>query len=66
MNKRERHAYILREARELAKTGKYDRRLLIEMHLRSEGFPEARQVLDNDFLRKELDQLCRDARKNSK
>lgn len=68
MNKQKRHAYIVRRARELAETGNFSRWLSIEHHIRSkEGLQEARSVLDDQWLRKELDRLCDEAkrRKNS-
>lgn len=49
---------IERRARELAATGEYKSWLTIEMKLRSEGYPQARRVLDQHHLRRELDALC--------
>jgi hypothetical protein len=63
MNKRERKEYVLRRARELARSGRFDRWLNIELELRfEEGFIEARQWLDDSFVRKELNRLCTEAR----
>jgi hypothetical protein len=51
MKKNERHQAILDRAFALARSGKYERWLQIEWDLRADGFPEARQVLDSEFLR---------------
>ena len=63
MNKRERHEYIVRRARELAATGKYDDYMIIEAVLRSEDLLEARHVLDSAYFRDELNQICANAEK---
>lgn len=66
MNKRERQEYVLRRARELATSGRFDRWLNVEWELRfEEGFSEARQWLDSSFLRKELDGLCAKAKERT-
>jgi len=57
MLKRERHSEIIRLAREMAASGKYRGFRSIETRLRVK-FPEARTVLDDDFLRKELVAAC--------
>ena len=62
MKKSERLEYMARRARELAESGKYDDYISIETTLRSEGYPEARQYLDNRFLREELNEICRQAK----
>lgn len=63
MNKNERHAYILRRARELADSGKFDRWLQIEWHIRyEEHLQDARQVLDDEFIRSQLDEACKRAK----
>ncbi|HEX8573065.1 MAG TPA: hypothetical protein VF759_09965 [Allosphingosinicella sp.] len=59
MRKRERQAYILQRAREMAATGEYRNWHHIEVHLRSDGYPEARSVLDDSFIRRELDEACK-------
>lgn len=62
MTKRERAEHITRRSNELAASGQYASWLSIEHALRAEGFDEARQQLDNRFVRAELDELCRRAR----
>jgi hypothetical protein len=62
MKKQERHEYVLRRARELAASGQYSGYQLIEHALRQEGYAEARGWLDNDLLRKEIDQICTESR----
>lgn len=64
--KKARAEYIDRRARELAESGKYQDWLSIEMALRHEGFLEARQLLDSHFLRQELNDMCKSARKTTK
>jgi hypothetical protein len=63
VKKTERQEYVLRRARELAETGQYSGYQLIELALRHEGYAEARGWLDNELLRKELDQICLLARR---
>lgn len=63
MNKREREEYIVRRARELAATGKYNDYMIIEAVLRSEDLPETRHVLDDAHFRNELNQICANAKK---
>lgn len=58
MRKQERAAYIRQRAREMALTGEYAHYRVIELHLRTNGYPEARQVLDDSFIRKELNAIC--------
>ncbi|HUZ31447.1 MAG TPA: hypothetical protein VMV19_04970 [Xanthobacteraceae bacterium] len=66
MNKEERHAYVLKRARDLAMTGDYMDSISIELALRHvEGFSEARGWLDNSLDREELDRLCTAARQKS-
>ncbi len=50
---------ILKRADEYAATGKHDNWLSIERRISSEGFPEARRVLDERFIRDRLDSLCK-------
>ncbi len=59
MKKEEKIKEIRKRAYEYAKTGEYDEWISIEFKLRSEGFPEARRVLDDRFIRKELTSLCK-------
>jgi hypothetical protein len=58
MKKADRRDYISRRADELARTGQYRNWLLIEAVISREGFPEARQVLDDSFKRESLKRLC--------
>lgn len=58
MKKEERISFIRKEAYNLSKTGKYQDWLSIEIALRGDGFTEARRVLDNDIIRKELNEIC--------
>jgi len=65
MNKEQRHSYVIRRAEELAQTGEHRDWLMIEHVLRAkENFPEAREWLDNRFLRDRLDDMCKRAREN--
>lgn len=64
MNKKERAKLIDREADKMARSGKYADWLSIEHGLRSQGYREARQVLDNQFRRQELNEACRQARES--
>ena len=58
MNKKERHAFIIRRADQLAESGRFDQWLQIEWRIRFEGYHEARQILDNDFIRFRLNEAC--------
>ena len=60
MNKEERCSYISKRAKELALSGKFSGWLQIEREIRSEGYSEARQVLDNPSIRSRLDKICAD------
>ena len=63
LTKREQRERIPSRARELARSGKFSGWYAIEVHLRNEEFMrEARQVLDNERLRDELDKLCAESR----
>ena len=66
MNKKERHEYIRKTAREMAESGKYSDFLSIEHALQADGLHEARSILDSRFIRQELNQLCKDAQSKSK
>lgn len=59
MRKQERQSYIRAQAYEMAKTGKHPHYRSIEVRLRASGYPEARQVLDNSLIRRELNALCK-------
>ena len=51
---------IWRRVYELARSGKFPSWITIEWELRfNEGFPEARQMLEDPFIRAELDELCK-------
>jgi len=63
MKKREREEQILKWAYDYAKSGEYSDYVSIEIKLRSEGFIEARTLLDSEFVRNEINNLCK---KNSK
>lgn len=62
MNKKERTEFIDREADSMARSGEYADWLSIERALRHQGFAEARQILDDQFRRQELNEMCRQAR----
>ncbi|MGH8554077.1 MAG: hypothetical protein ACREUD_00615 [Gammaproteobacteria bacterium] len=62
MNKKERGELMNKRALELARSGEHEDYVTIEITLRGEGFSEARQWLDNRFLRKEINEMCRQAR----
>ena len=64
MKKFERKDYVLRRAEYLALSGDFTDLLLIEYKLISEGFPEARQLLDDRFIRSELTRMCAEAKKS--
>lgn len=54
-----REGEVRRLARELAWTGEYGGWLIIEQMLRfKHGYPEARSVLDEHYIRRELDDIC--------
>lgn len=62
MKKSERREYMAKRARELAESGEYEDHIGVEIALRAEGFSEARQYLNNRFLRQEIDEMCHQAR----
>ena len=66
MKKSERHDYILKRARELARSGECRDYRSVEIFLRGEGFEEARSILDNERLRDELDEMCNSAQPKKK
>jgi hypothetical protein len=47
----------------MAESGKYADFMQIEFALRSAGLSEARQLLDNQFIRRELNDACAEAQK---
>jgi hypothetical protein len=58
MKKAERKALIKEWAEDYAKSGECSDWLVVEMMIRSNGWPEARTVLDNQSIRDKLDKLC--------
>jgi len=65
MRKNERAEFIDRRADEMARSGNYQDWGSIERALREEGHPEARQLLDSQFRRQELNEMCRQARQEN-
>lgn len=61
MKKAQKHEIILRKAEEYARSGQYSGWRAIEFQLRSEGWNEAREFLDNECTRERLDQICKDS-----
>jgi hypothetical protein len=64
MKKSERKEHVLKRAEELARSGDFTDWILIEHKLRSEGFPEARQLIDDRHIRSELTRMCAEAKKS--
>lgn len=62
MRKKKRVELMDGRADEMARSGQYENWLSIEHALRAEGFPEARQLLDSEFRRQELNEMCHQAR----
>lgn len=60
MGKAERNTHILSRLKELARGGECRDWRSIELRLLIEGFPEARNILDDKLLQQELDQFCKD------
>lgn len=56
---------LLEKAYEYAKSGEFNDWHHIEIQLKAEGYIEARKILDWDFLRKELDYLCKQAKERT-
>ena len=52
---------VPKKAEELAKSGEFSGWYAIEVHLRSEGYTEARWILDDERIRENLDRLCQEA-----
>jgi len=59
---RERDEQILRQADNLARSGEYSSWWDIEVELRSVGYQMARDLLDNERTREQLDRMCAKAR----
>lgn len=53
---------ILQLAKEMAQSGQYRGWQTIEAHLRANGLPYVREVLDDADIRRDLDRCCRTAR----
>lgn len=49
---------VIARAEELAQTGLYPDWLSVEQALRSDGFSEARSMLDSEHIRERLDGIC--------
>ena len=62
MRKEELSELIDRRADEMARSGQYEDWGSIERALRAEGYREARQILDSQFRRQELNEMCHQAR----
>lgn len=62
MKKNETREIILKRADELARSGKHDGYMTIELQLKQEDYREARTILDNSDIRKELNQLCEESK----
>lgn len=65
MRKSERAELIDRRADEMARSGQYQDWGSIERALRAAGHSEARQLLDSQFRRQELNEMCRQARQTN-
>ena len=63
MNKKEREEQIVKWAHEYAKSGEFTDYVSIEIKLRSEGYFEARTLLNSKYIRNELNELCKQAQK---
>ena len=61
-HQRARHESVLGEARRMARSGQYADAKEIEAALRESDLAESLDVLGRPDLRRELDQLCREAR----
>ena len=58
--------FIRMRARELANSGDHENHQDVEFALRVEGYLEARSVLDDSFVREDLDKMCKFAREKKK
>jgi hypothetical protein len=54
---------ILGWAYEYARSGEFDDYITIEIRLAGDGYPEARTILDDLQIRKELNQICKENNK---
>lgn len=64
LTKEETLAYIDATARQLAASGKYDNYLAIEFALRRDGSPEARAYFALTRTRQEINDLCRQGKRD--
>ena len=59
----QRHGWIVLEAHRLAESGNFTGYMSIEAHIRlHDGLPEVHDVLDDEVLRRKLDEICKRAR----
>ena len=62
-SKAQRHGWIVLEAHRLAKSGIFTGYMSIEAHIRlHDGLAEASEVLNDEGLRRKLNEICRHAR----
>ena len=64
--RKQRAVFIRKRARELANSGDHENYRDIEFALRVEGYREAHSVLDDSFVREDLDKSCKFAREKKK
>jgi hypothetical protein len=57
--KKETKELVLKWAYEYAKSGRFRDNAMIEIRLRADGYPEARALLDDYFIRNELNEICK-------
>lgn len=62
MKQSENREVMHKRAEELARSGKYENWMDIELALKGEGFTKARLWLDDRLIRSELTKLCSQAR----
>ena len=61
----QRHGWIVLEAHRLAESGNFTGYMSIEAHIRlHDGLPEARDVLDDEVLRRKLNEICKRTHKS--
>jgi len=63
--KEERHDYIRKRAEELSRSGDFSGWLPIELLIRKDGYSEARRILDDRYIREQLDSTCKIAQPDS-
>ena len=63
--KRTESSVIVLKAEELARSGKHENWLSIEFALRAQGFSNAREALDRDWVRERIDTLCSEAKRKA-